>query len=44
MKKNIDCLECDARAICTSYANFKSEQGYNKGIQDFYDKVLNFEI
>ena len=27
-EKNIDCLECDARAMCTSYANFKSEQGY----------------
>lgn len=33
-EKGIDCLQCNSRAMCSSYANFKYEQGYNKAIDD----------
>lgn len=34
-EKGIDCLQCNSRGMCSSYANFKYEQGYNKAIDDF---------
>jgi hypothetical protein len=33
-EKGIDCLECNSRGMCTSYADFKYQQGYNKAIDD----------
>lgn len=33
-EKGIDCLQCNSRGMCSSYANFKYEQGYNKAIDD----------
>lgn len=34
-EKGIDCLQCNARAMCSSYANFKYEQGYAQAIHDY---------
>lgn len=40
-EKGIDCLQCNSRGMCSSYANFKYEQGYNKAIDDFVEKIDN---
>lgn len=38
-ERNIDCLECQSRGMCNSYALFKYDDGYkdgyNKAIEDF---------
>lgn len=34
-KKSVDCLECSSRGMCSSYAQFKYQQGYDQGIDDF---------
>ena len=39
-EKGIDCLQCNGRAMCLSYANFKYEQGYNKAIDDFEKEAM----
>lgn len=36
-EKNIDCLECQARGMCNSYAIFK----YNQGRIDAIDELLS---
>lgn len=33
-EKGIDCLQCSGRAMCSSYANFKYEQGYKEAIDN----------
>ena len=38
-EKGIDCLQCNSRGMCSSYADFKYQQGYNKAIDDFRKKI-----
>lgn len=38
-EKDIDCLQCNGRAMCSSYANFKYEQGYKQAIDDVIELV-----
>lgn len=33
-EKNIDCLQCNSRGMCSSYAMFKYNEGYNKALDD----------
>ena len=40
-EKGIDCLQCNSRGMCSSYADFKYKQGYNKAIDDFAEKLCN---
>ena len=38
-KKGIDCLQCNSRGMCYSYADFKYQQGYNKAIDEFVERI-----
>ena len=33
-EKNIDCLQCTSRGMCSSYAIFKYNEGYNKALDE----------
>lgn len=39
-ERDIDCLECQSRGMCNSYAKFM----YNKGIDEFYEKIREEEL
>lgn len=47
-EKGIDCLECSSRGMCSSYANFKYQQGRIDAIDEFmktmeeWDKRVKF--
>lgn len=34
-ERGIDCIECNSRAMCNSYAAFKYEQGRADAIEEF---------
>ena len=40
-EKGIDCLECNSRGMCSSYADFKYQQGYNTAIDEFMNKIYD---
>lgn len=42
-EKDIDCLQCNGRSMCSSYANFKYEQGYKQAIDDVMEKTREIQ-
>ena len=39
-EKGIDCLQCNSRGMCSSYANFKYQQGYNDAIELIKEELI----
>ena len=42
-ERNIDCLECQARGMCNSYALFKYKQGRADAIDECIAKIDTLE-
>lgn len=40
-EKGIDCLQCNSRAMCSAYAKFKYQQGYDKAIDDLMNALCD---